>query len=153
MEIRRSYDRLISTMGFLILVKRNLYTGTGPGALAMELRLSCINPSQWCLGIIQLRLNRQCATIIFNRVSPNSIIDLPFRSSSRCSQTMNLIQPRRRLTALWVFVVTAARGGLQLRMQVLQWLRLSSETDWALSPVWLGWFLNKYGQLHEPSDG
>ena len=30
MEIRRSYDRLISTMGFLILVRRHLYIESGP---------------------------------------------------------------------------------------------------------------------------
>ena len=29
-EIRRSYDRLISTMGFLILVRRHLYIESGP---------------------------------------------------------------------------------------------------------------------------
>ena len=31
MEIRRSYDRLISTMGFPILVRRHLYIESGPG--------------------------------------------------------------------------------------------------------------------------
>ena len=30
-EIRRSYDRLISTMGFPILVRRHLYIESGPG--------------------------------------------------------------------------------------------------------------------------
>ena len=30
MEIRRSYDRLISTMGFPILVRRHLYIESGP---------------------------------------------------------------------------------------------------------------------------
>ena len=30
MEIRRSYDRLISTMGFPILVRRYLYIESGP---------------------------------------------------------------------------------------------------------------------------
>ena len=30
MEIRRSYDRLISTMGFPILVRQHLYTESGP---------------------------------------------------------------------------------------------------------------------------
>ena len=30
MEIRQSYDRLISTMGFPILVRRHLYTESGP---------------------------------------------------------------------------------------------------------------------------
>ena len=33
MEIRRSYDRLISTMGFPILVRRHLYIESGPWCL------------------------------------------------------------------------------------------------------------------------
>ena len=33
MEIRRSYDRLISTMGFPILVRRHLYIESGPRLL------------------------------------------------------------------------------------------------------------------------
>ena len=32
MEIRRSYDRLISTMGFLIAIRRHLYIESGPRA-------------------------------------------------------------------------------------------------------------------------
>ena len=32
MEIRRSYDRLISTMGFPILVRRHLYIESGPSS-------------------------------------------------------------------------------------------------------------------------
>ena len=31
MEIRRSYDRLISTMGFPILARRHVYIESGPG--------------------------------------------------------------------------------------------------------------------------
>ena len=34
MEIRRSYDRLISTMGFPILVRWHLYIESGPCYLA-----------------------------------------------------------------------------------------------------------------------
>ena len=33
MEIRRSYDRLISTMGFPVLVRRDLYIESGPRCL------------------------------------------------------------------------------------------------------------------------
>ena len=35
MEIRRSYDRLISTMGFPILVRRHLYIVSGPWSVAL----------------------------------------------------------------------------------------------------------------------
>ena len=41
MEIRRSYDRLISTMGFPLLVRCHLYIGSGPclfGKLAIILK-------------------------------------------------------------------------------------------------------------------
>ena len=37
-EIRRSYDRLISTMGFPIPVRRHLYIESGPWCLIMKLR-------------------------------------------------------------------------------------------------------------------
>ena len=37
MEIRRSYDRLISTMGFPILVRRHLYIESGPS----------LSPNRW----------------------------------------------------------------------------------------------------------
>ena len=37
MEIRRSYDRLISTMGFPILVRRHLYIESGPRLSAHNL--------------------------------------------------------------------------------------------------------------------
>ena len=36
MEIRRSYDRLISTMGFPILVRRHLYIESGPWSLKSQ---------------------------------------------------------------------------------------------------------------------
>ena len=39
MEIRRSYDRLISTMGFPILVRRQLYIESGP----------CMASFRWCI--------------------------------------------------------------------------------------------------------
>ena len=36
MEIRRSYDRLISTMGFPILLRQHLYIESGPRELIQD---------------------------------------------------------------------------------------------------------------------
>ena len=49
MEIRRSYDRLISTMGFPIPVRRHLYIESGPRFRSLDcswfpVRVSCL----WC---------------------------------------------------------------------------------------------------------
>ena len=38
-EIRQFYDRLISTMGFPILVRRDLYTELGPNFLAIRVNI------------------------------------------------------------------------------------------------------------------
>ena len=42
MEIRRTYDRLISTMGFPILIRRHLYIESGP-----RLHTSWVEQRQW----------------------------------------------------------------------------------------------------------
>ena len=61
MEIRRSYDRLISTMGFPILVRQHLYIEPGPRQLfllslialqAVDERSSTWQPYQWQYVIV-----------------------------------------------------------------------------------------------------
>ena len=48
MEIRRSYDRLISTMGFPILVRRHLYIESGTRAVHEQRSLcKCIDNPPW----------------------------------------------------------------------------------------------------------
>ena len=54
MEIRRSYDRLISTMGFPILVRRHLYIESGPWSL------SSIRKDLNYLCHLSMRNNRKC---------------------------------------------------------------------------------------------
>ena len=63
MEIRRSYDRLISTMGFPILVRRHLYIESVP----------------WCWG--RIFQENQANTVVADALTPcidNTILDCVF---------------------------------------------------------------------------
>ena len=65
MEIRRSYDRLISTMGFPILVRCHLYTESGPWTLSDKSNVIIVfsiyfqSGSYWwcCLHLISVLFN------------------------------------------------------------------------------------------------
>ena len=55
-EIRRSYDRLISTMGFPIPVRRHLYIESGPWCLIWE--ITCQNEIPYPNCVMPLRLHQ-----------------------------------------------------------------------------------------------
>ena len=69
MEIRRSWDRLISTMGFPILVRLHLYIESGPW-ITIGVIVNTLKPRQNC---------RQCADEIFKCVFLNENVRISLR--------------------------------------------------------------------------
>ena len=86
MEIRRSYDRLISTMGFPILVWRHLYIESGPWSLWGEIH-------QWQMSFLH-------KGPIMGKVLPvmvSSCVHINFYLPIRCSTDFilwSLLYPR-----------------------------------------------------------
>ena len=57
MEIRRSYDHLISTMGFPITVRCHLYIESGPWCWDQNIPVWLVqHHGCWCLGVLHLEV-------------------------------------------------------------------------------------------------
>ena len=82
MEIRRSYDRLISTMGFPILVRWHLYIESGPW---------------WLLYVL---------VILVNICSDNGLILPPWHQANVWTKTLNYTLPNK-LKGNWNHIQTS----------------------------------------------
>ena len=130
MEIRQSYDRLISTMGFPILVRWHLYIESAPRYYAirfpiMHMPSLCLNPkdvgsmSHWVLLISSFHL-----TYFYLIIAKRSVIQ------------GGMLRKNKPV------YFTQYYAEIKLEFSALLILRFSLLTEWLVIWWFLDWFLN-----------